>query len=69
MVNGKPAIQWIMERYQITRDKDSGIVNDPNDWSREHNQPRYIIDLLQRVIRASMETNKIVASLRALNER
>jgi predicted helicase len=69
VVNGKPAIQWIMERYQITRDKDSGIVNDPNDWSREHNQPRYIIDLLQRVIRASMETNKIVASLRALNER
>src|SRR5690606_1755540 len=32
VVNGKPAIEWIMERYQITRDKASGIVNDPNDW-------------------------------------
>ena len=46
VVNGKPAIEWIMERYQCTRDKDSGIVNDPNDWCREHNQPRYIIDLI-----------------------
>ena len=69
MVNGKPAIEWIMERYQVTRDKDSGIVNDPNDWSKEHNQPRYIIDLLQRVIRVSMETMKIVGALPALNER
>ncbi|MEZ5312491.1 MAG: hypothetical protein R2862_02005 [Thermoanaerobaculia bacterium] len=31
-----------MERYQVTRDKDSGIVNDPNDWCKEHQQPRYI---------------------------
>jgi predicted helicase len=68
VVNGKPAIEWTMERYQVTRDKDSGIVNDPNDWSKEHKQPRYIIDLLQRVIRVSMETNKIVKTLPALNE-
>ena len=69
VVNGKPAIEWIMERYQVTRDKDSGIVNDPNDWSAEHNEPRYIIDLLKRVITVSLETLKIVASLPALNER
>jgi predicted helicase len=58
-----------MERYQYTRDSDSGIVNDPNDWSKEHDQPRYIIDLLKRVIRVSMETMKIVRGLPALNER
>jgi predicted helicase len=58
-----------MERYQVTRDKDSGIVNDPNDWSREHNQPRYIIDLVKRVVRVSIETVRIVKSLPALNER
>jgi predicted helicase len=69
VVNGKPAIEWVMERYQYTRDKDSGIVNDPNDWSREHDQPRYIIDLLKRVVRVSLETMKIVSSLPALNER
>ena len=69
VVNGKPAIEWIMERYQVTVDKDSGIRNDPNDWAREHNQPRYIVDLLKRVVRVSMETMKIVATLPGLNER
>jgi len=69
IVNGKPAIEWIMDRYQVTRDTKSGIVNDPNDWCKEHNNPRYIIDLLQRIIRVSLETMEIVKSLPALNER
>ncbi|MGN6554841.1 MAG: type ISP restriction/modification enzyme, partial [Verrucomicrobiota bacterium] len=69
VVNGKPALEWIMERYQITVDKDSGIRNDPNDWAREHKQPRYILDLLKRIVRVSLETMKIVNALPALNER
>ena len=69
VVNGKPAIEWIMERYQVTRDKDSGIANDPNDWAKEHHQPRYIPDLLKRLITVSLETMKIVNALPALNER
>ncbi len=69
VVNGKPAIEWIMERYQVTVDKDSGIRNDPNDWARELNQPRYIVDLVKRIVRVSIETMKIVNSLPALNER
>jgi len=69
VVNGKPAIEWIMERYQITVDKDSGIRNDPNDWAKEHKQPRYILDLIKRIIRVSIETMKIVNSLPLLNER
>lgn len=68
VVNGKPALEWIMERYQVTVDKKSGIKNDPNDWCREHDNPRYIIDLLRRVTRVSVETNKIVNALPALNE-
>lgn len=68
VVNGKPAIEWVMERYQFTRDKDSGIQNDPNDWCKKHKQPRYIIDLVARVVRVSMETMKIVKQLPALNE-
>jgi len=68
-VNGKPALDWILERYQVTVDKDSGIRNDPNDWCREHNAPRYILDLLKRIVRVSIETMKIVNSLPALNER
>ena len=66
VVNGKPAIDWIMERYQFTKDKDSGIINDPNQWSED---PRYILDLLKRIVRVSLETMKIVNALPPLKER
>jgi len=66
VVNGKPALEWIMERYQLTKDKDSQITNDPNDWSDD---PRYILDLVKRIVRVSLETVKIVNVLPALNER
>jgi len=65
IVNGKSALDWIMERYQVTTDRDSGIVNDPNDWSED---PRYIVDLVKRIIRVSLETVRIVKSLPPLNE-
>jgi len=63
VVNGKPAIEWIMERYAVTTDKKSGIKNDPNDWSREHNKPRYIFDLLLSVINVSVQTVDLVNGL------
>ncbi len=63
IVNGKSAIEWVMERYAVTTDKDSGIVNDPNLWCEEHDDPEYIINLLLRVITVSLETVKIVNSL------
>jgi len=40
--------------------KDSQIKNDPNDWATEHNQPRYILDLLLSVITVSLETIRVV---------
>jgi len=67
VVNGKSAIEWIMERYAITTDKKSGIKNDPNLWSREQQKPRYILDLLLSIIHVSLETQKIVATLPKLN--
>ena len=63
VVNGKSAIEWIMERYAVTIDKASQIKNDPNDWSREHEQPRYILDLLLSVIMLSCQTVDIVNTL------
>lgn len=63
VVNGKPAIEWIMERYAITTDKKSGITNDPNDWAREHNDEKYILNLLLRVINVSVQTVEIVKGL------
>ena len=67
IVNGKSAIEWIMERYQITIDKASQIKNDPNDWSREHDNPTYIFDLLLSVINLSVQTVDIVNNLPKLN--
>lgn len=65
VVNGKSAIEWVMERYQVTTDKDSGIKNDPNEWSED---PHYIVDLVKRVVRVSLETMKVVNGLPALDE-
>ncbi|MDQ0261030.1 putative helicase [Sinomonas atrocyanea] len=66
MLGSRSTIDWILERYQIKTDKASGIVNDPNDWSREHHQPRYIIDLLKKIVTVSVETNRIVDRLPAM---
>ena len=63
IVNGKSAIEWIMERYAVTIHKESGIRNDPNDWATEHNDPQYILNLLLSVITVSIKTVDIVASL------
>lgn len=63
VVNGKSAIEWIMERYAVTTDTKSGITNDPNDWAKEHDDDKYIYNLLLRVINVSIQTVEIVKSL------
>lgn len=63
MLGSRSALEWLIDRYQVKTDKDSGIVNDPNDWCREHGNPRYIVDLIKRVTRVSVDTMKIVDSL------
>lgn len=68
IVNGKSAIEWVMERQAVTTDKKSGITNDANDWAADtmHN-PRYPLELLLRVITVSLETQKIVHALPKLD--
>ncbi len=66
MLGSRSAIEWTIDRNQVKTDKDSGIVNDPNDWSREVGNPRYILDLLARIVTVSLETMKIVDKLPAL---
>lgn len=63
IVNGKSAIEWIMERYQITTHKESGIKNDPNDWAIGVGNPRYILDLLLSIINVSVKTVDIIENL------
>jgi len=63
VINGKPAIEWVMERYQVKVDKACGIKNDPNDWAKEVGNPRYILDLLLSIINVSVQTVEIVKGL------
>lgn len=62
-VNGRTPMGWIMDRYQVTTDKKTGIQNDPNDWCQEHGNPRYILDLLLSVITVSVKTMELIHQL------
>ena len=60
MVNGRSAIEWIIDQYQVKTDKKSGITDDPNDYSTDE---KYIFNLLLRIINVSMQTVDLVNSL------
>ena len=63
MLGSRSAVAWLIDRYQVKKDKASGIVNDPNDWADEVGNPRYIVDLIGKVVRVAMETVRIVDGL------
>lgn len=64
VINGKPALEWVMERQVVTTHKASGITNDANDYANETvGDPRYPLELFQRVITVSLETMRIVDGL------
>ncbi|WP_077927372.1 type ISP restriction/modification enzyme [Wohlfahrtiimonas populi] len=68
VVNGKPALEWVMERQSVTTHKDSGITNDANDWAIETmKNARYPLELFLRVVTVSLETQKIVNGLPKLD--
>ncbi|MGR5913172.1 type ISP restriction/modification enzyme [Bacillus cereus] len=60
VVNGRSAIGWIIDQYQIKTDKKSGITDDPNEFSDD---PKYILNLLLSVITVSMKTLELVKQL------
>lgn len=63
MLGSRSAIEWVLERYQMKIDKDSGIVNDPNLWGEDSGKPSYILDLIKSIVTVSVETVRIVKSL------
>ncbi len=70
IVNGKPALEWVMGRQCVKTDKKSGIVNDANRYAVETiGNPAYPLELFQRVITISLETMKIVKNLPKLEIR
>ena len=62
-LGSRSGIGWVMDAWRVRTDKASGIVNDPNDWAIEHDDPTYIVDLVGRVVTVSMRTLEIVDSL------
>lgn len=63
VVNKRSALDWLVEKCCVTVDKDSGIVNNFNDYGEEIGNPKYTLELFLRVITVSLETMKIVRSL------
>lgn len=59
----RSAIDWLLKQYRVSPHPKSGIVNDPNHWSEERGDPRYIVDLIKRVTTVSVKTVDIVANL------
>lgn len=64
VVNGRSAIEWIMDQYQVKIDKSSGIIDDPNEYSEDS---KYIFNLLLSIINVSVQTMNLVDSLPPLD--
>lgn len=66
VLGSRSALDWVIDRYQVKKDKASGIVNDPNDWADEVGHPRYIVDLIGKGTRVAVETQRIVHDISGL---
>lgn len=60
VVNGRTPLEWFIDRYRITQDKESGIVNDPNGW---FDDPRDLVAAFRRIVHLSVETVRIINEL------
>ena len=60
VVNGRTPIEWFIDRYRVTRDRESGIANDPNGW---FSKPEDLITAIQQIVHMSVETVRIVDGL------
>ena len=68
-ISGRSPLEWVVDQYQITTDKDSGLTDDPNDWCVEHQDPMYILNLVKRSITVAVESLKIIGNLPPIEER
>ena len=66
-LGSKSAIDWLISRYQVKKDEDSGIVNNPNDWLDYCAEPDYIVKLLKRIVTLSLKSLEIREKMPPLN--
>lgn len=62
-IGGRSPLEWMIDRYKITVDKKSGIVNDPNDYFREVDNPHYLADLIRSLVTVTMRTLELTKAL------
>jgi predicted helicase len=62
-LGNRSALDWVIDQYQVSTDKRSGISSDPNGYSDDE---RYIVDLVEKVVRVSVETVQLVKGLEKL---
>ena len=60
VVNGRTPLGWFIDRYKVTPDEDSGIVNDPNGWFED---PRDLVAAIERIVHVSVESTRIIEGL------
>ena len=60
VVNGRTPLEWFIDRYKIKRDKESGILNDPNGWFED---PRDLVTAIERIVSVSVESTRIIEGL------
>ena len=60
ILNGRTPLEWFIDRYRIKRDKDSGILNDPNGWFAD---PRDLVTAIERIVYVSVESTRIIEGL------
>ena len=60
VVNGRTPLEWYIDRYRIKKDKESGIVNDPNGWFED---PRDLVAAIERIVYVSVESTRIIEGL------
>ena len=67
-VNGKSALEWVMDRQSIKIDTKTSIINNPNEYAIEaKNDPSYPLKLISKIITVSLETLEILKNLPPLN--
>ena len=60
VVNGKSALEWLVDRIVKKQDQASGIVNDPNEWAREQGDPAFVVKLVWRTAVVACESTKLI---------
>ena len=59
-VNGRTPLEWFIDRYKISTDRESGITNNPNAWFTDLED---FLVAIRRIVYVSVESTRIIEGL------